>query len=118
MKRIIASILFVCCLFIAGCSDADYTAEIKEEARAEGYEDGYSDGYGDASNDCGHIANNEIRDAGLSDAKEHASMIETILDAPDDFDTNDIWEHVNAVRDYLNTVDGILEQYDKNGIEH
>lgn len=117
MRKVVAFILIVLCIATAGCSNVDYVAEIEEEARTEGYEDGYSDGYEDAVDDCGRVVNNELRDAGLSDAQEHTSMIETILDAPDDFETSDIWEHISAIRDYLNDVEGIIEQYDKNGIE-
>lgn len=117
MRKIIAFILIVLCVVLAGCTDTDYIAEIKEEARTEGYENGYSDGYEEALYECGRVANNELRDAGLRDAQEHVSMIETILDAPDDFDTSDIGVHISAIKEYLNDIDGIIEQYDKHGIE-
>ena len=66
--------------------------------------------------ECGRVANNELRDAGLRDAQEHVSMIETILDAPDDFDTSDIGVHISAIKEYLNdsqlVSDGVLDSLD------
>ena len=85
-----------------------------------GYEDGYEDGrdagYSDAMYECGLVVSSDIRDAGLYDAEYHASMIETILESPEDFDINEIWEHINAVRGFLESVDGFISDYN-NGIE-
>ena len=120
MKRFILIILVVFCFILSGCATtytSDEIKRIREDAREEGYEAGYEEGYREAMYECGDVVSSDIREAGLIDAEEHASMIETILDSPEDFDINEIWEHINAVRSFLYTVEDYMSEYEEHGID-
>lgn len=102
MKRnAVVILLALALLFLAACGDSDYRREVEEkELQHEiDLEEAYERGYNDAEDE--YTFQIEELQSALGKAEEMAMHLSNMLDAPDDFTWDDVYDAVEELYTHL-----------------